>query len=130
MERLLERGYTLLLETGGSLTVEHIDPRVVRILDVKCPGSGMTRQMHWENLDILTARDEVKFVMQDREDYEWAKGILAAHPRLRQSILLFSPVHGALDPALLARWILEDNLPVRLQLQIHKIIWNPEARGV
>lgn len=130
LEALVERGYTALLETGGSLSVARVDPRVIKILDIKCPGSGMTRYMDWSNLDHLTPRDEVKFVLLDRPDYEWARSLLQEDPRLKIPHILFSPVHGRLDPALLAQWILEDRLPVRLQIQLHKILWGPEARGV
>ena len=130
LEGLVERGYTTLLETGGGLSVARVPPQVVKILDLKCPGSGMTRFMDWSNLDHLTPRDEVKFVILDRRDYEWARDLLAREPRLKVPHILFAPVYGQLDPALLARWILEDRLPVRLQLQIHKLLWGPDARGV
>jgi 7-carboxy-7-deazaguanine synthase len=129
-QRLIASGYTVLVETGGSLSVEEIPPEVIKILDLKCPGSGMTSRMDWRNLDYLTPRDEVKFVIENREDYEWAREVVEKHPKIPASQILFSPVHGSLDPAFLAEWILKDRLPVRLQLQIHKIIWGKDARGV
>jgi 7-carboxy-7-deazaguanine synthase len=127
MRRLCDAGRTVLLETGGSLPVDRVDPRVVRIVDVKCPGSGEAGRNRWANLEVLTARDEVKFVLADRADYEWARAVrdrLAGRP----PALLLSPVHGALDPADLAAWMLEDRLPARLNLQLHKVVWG-DRRG-
>ena len=131
MARLLEAGHEVLLETGGHLSVADVPERVVRIVDVKCPGSGEAARMHWPNLELLRPHDEVKFVLKDRADYEYARGVTAEHglPR-RAAAVLFSPVHGVLDPQALAAWILEDHLTVRLQLQQHKYIWSPETRGV
>lgn len=131
MERLLAEGYDVLLETGGHRSTDLVPPGVITILDVKCPASGEAERMHWPNLDRLRASDEVKFVIQDRADFEYACDVVRRH-RLtdRAAAVLFSPVHGALPPADLAAWILEDGLPVRLQLQAHKYIWSPEARGV
>jgi 7-carboxy-7-deazaguanine synthase len=127
---LIERDYVTLLETSGSLPVDGLDPRIFKILDIKCPRSGMSHFMNWDNLDYLTPKDEVKFVIQDRHDYEWAKEILETHPTIMKSPTLFSPVFGTLEPSTLSEWILEDNLPVRLQPQIHKWIWGPDVRGV
>ena len=131
MERLLAAGKTVLLETGGHRSTARVPSGVVKIVDVKCPGSGESGRTDWANLDRLTARDELKFVLQDQTDYEYARGIVTAH-RLagRCGALLFSPVHGRLDPRALARWVLADGLPVRVQLQVHKYIWGEEARGV
>jgi len=129
MARLCDAGRTVLLETGGSLDVSGVDPRVHRILDVKCPGSGEADRNRWGNLDLLTARDEVKFVLADRADYEWARAVIRERLGGRPPALLLSPVHGVLDPALLVRWMLEDRLPARLNLQIHKVLWG-ERRGV
>jgi 7-carboxy-7-deazaguanine synthase len=130
MTRLCDADYTVLLETSGAVDIAPVDPRVHVILDVKCPGSGMTDQMHWPNLSQLTAKDEVKFVLADRADYDWAREILAQYDVDSRCPVLFSPVFGSLDVRLLAEWILTDRLPVRFQLQMHKYIWAPDMRGV
>jgi 7-carboxy-7-deazaguanine synthase len=126
---LLEKGYTVLLETNGSMDISAVDRRCVRIVDIKCPSSEMAGQNDLRNLKRLRARDELKFVIADRRDYEFAKDILSSLPA-RKFKINFSPVFGAIDPRRLAEWILDDRLPVRLNLQLHKIIWSPEARGV
>ena len=131
MAQLVARGYEVLVETGGHLPIHPLPPDVVAIVDVKCPGSGEAAKMHWPNLDALRAHDEVKFVITDRADYEYARGIVRARDLAsRVEAVQFSPVFGALPAADLARWILEDHLPVRLQLQQHKFVWAPDARGV
>ncbi|MCX5723682.1 MAG: 7-carboxy-7-deazaguanine synthase QueE [Nitrospirae bacterium] len=130
MARLCDAGYTVLLETSGSIDMTPVDPRVHVILDVKCPGSGMTDRMHWPNLAALTAKDEAKFVLASRADYDWAREILAQHDLASRCPVLFSPVFGSLDLRQLAEWILADRLPVRFQLQMHKYIWTPDMRGV
>jgi len=130
MARLCNAGYTVLLETSGAVDIAPVDPRVHIILDVKCPGSGMTNRMHWPNLSKLTAKDEAKFVLADRADYDWAREILAEHDIAGRCTILFSPVFGSLDVRQLAEWILTDRLPVRFQLQMHKHIWAPDMRGV
>ena len=131
MAALLSRGMTVLLETGGQLSVDRVPAGVVKILDVKCPGSGESARNHWPNLDRLQPADQVKFVILDRADYEFARHVVMRHEiASRCAAVLFSPVHGALDPAELAAWILADRLPVRLQLQVHKVIWGAHARGV
>ena len=131
MERLVSEGYTVLLETGGHRSIADVPDRVIRIVDVKCPGSGEAEKNHWPNLDMLRAQDEIKFVIKDRIDYEFAKDVLERHALAgRCAAILFSPVHGVLDPKLLAEWILGDSLPVRFQLQAHKYIWGPDVRGV
>jgi 7-carboxy-7-deazaguanine synthase len=131
MAALVARGRTVLLETGGHLSLARVPGAVVKIVDVKCPASGESSRTHWPNLDALGPRDEVKFVIQDRADYEFARGATRER-RLDQrcGAVLFSPVHGVLAPRDLAGWILEDRLPVRLQLQVHKYIWDAKARGV
>jgi 7-carboxy-7-deazaguanine synthase len=131
MDRLLEAGCEVLLETGGHMPLDRVPDAVTAIVDVKCPASGEAAAMHWPNLDELSAHDEVKFVIADRGDFDYACAVVARH-RLaeRVSAVLFSPVFGVLAPAELARWILESQLPVRLQLQAHKYIWDPAARGV
>ena len=131
MDRLLGTGHTVMLETGGHVSVERVPPGVVKILDVKCPGSGEDTKNCWDNLSRLTPRDEVKFVLRDRADYEYATEIVSRFSLPgRCAAVLFSPVHGVLAPADLAAWMLEDRLPVRLQVQVHKYIWGAEARGV
>jgi 7-carboxy-7-deazaguanine synthase len=131
MERLIDGGHTVMVETGGHLSIAQVPAQVIRIMDVKCPGSGESAKNHWDNLDRLTLRDEVKFVLRDRGDYEFARDIAVRH-RLasRTAAVLFSPVHGVLDAKELAAWILHDRLAVRLQLQAHKFIWDPATRGV
>ena len=131
MAQLVARGYEVLVETGGHLPIAGLPPDVVAIVDVKCPGSGESAKMHWPNLDVLRAHDEVKFVITDRADYEYARGIVRERDLAsRVEAVLFSPAFGAMPAADLARWILEDHLPVRLQLQQHKFVWAPDARGV
>jgi 7-carboxy-7-deazaguanine synthase len=131
MERLLAAGHDVLLETGGHRSIEHVPRGVKRIVDVKCPGSGEADKNHWPNLDLLTTTDEVKFVIRDRVDYDYAKDVVARHSLVeRTAAVLFSPVHGVLEPKQLAEWILADRLPVRLQLQAHKYIWGADVRGV
>ena len=135
-EQLLEEGFTVLVETSGALDVAPLDPRAHKIMDLKCPGSGEVERNLWSNLDHLTARDEVKFVVADREDYKWARGVIRDR-RLDKAVvdgrlraLLISPAWDAIDFQELAGWILEDGLPVRLQPQLHKLIWGPDTPGV
>jgi len=136
IERLLNEGFTVLVETSGAFDVAPLDPRAHRIMDLKCPGSGESDRNLWENLDHLTGADEVKFVVLDREDYEWAKATILERGLERRVLdgtlggLLMSPVWGTCDLLDLAGWILEDRLPVRLQTQLHKHIWEPDTRGV
>jgi 7-carboxy-7-deazaguanine synthase len=131
MQRLLDEGYTVLLETGGHVSIAEVPPGVHRIVDVKCPGSGESGRMHWANLDVLTPRDEVKFVIADRDDFEYAREVTTTHDlAARCAAVHFSPVWGVLHPADLASWILEARVPVRLQVQQHKYIWEPTARRV
>ena len=130
MTRLADDGHEVLLETGGSLDIGGVDRRVKRIIDFKCPSSGMMKKNLWENVGHLGANDEAKFVIGDREDYEWSKRMIAEYEIDRHCHILMSVVFGALEPVKLAEWILEDRLNVRLQLQMHKYIWSPETRGV
>jgi 7-carboxy-7-deazaguanine synthase len=135
-ERLLEEGYTVLVETSGAFDVAPLDPRVHKIMDLKCPGSGESHRNRWENLEHLTERDEIKFVVKDRNDYEWARETIRARgldARVKAGslrALLVSPVWGDLDLEELVGWILEDGLPVRFQMQLHKLVWGPERTGV
>jgi 7-carboxy-7-deazaguanine synthase len=126
---LLEAGLTVLLETNGSLDIGLADPRCARIVDIKCPSSAMSQQNDFGNLQRLGKRDELKFVIGTRKDYEFARDILRTIPRETCKIN-FSPIFGVIEARLLARWILEDRLPVRLNMQLHKFIWGPEAKGV
>jgi 7-carboxy-7-deazaguanine synthase len=131
MRRLQDAGLTVMLETGGHLSIEQVPAGVIRVVDVKCPGSGESHRNDWTNMDRLVATDEVKFVIKDRTDYDFAREVVAKHGLVgRVAAVHFSPVHGALEPKQLAEWILEDRLGVRLQLQVHKYIWDPETRGV
>jgi 7-carboxy-7-deazaguanine synthase len=131
MERLLHEGRTVMIETGGHVSAEQVPAGVIRVIDVKCPGSGEAGKMHWANLDQLRPSDEIKFVLKDRADYDYARNVVARHELiLRCAAVLFSPVHGVLDAKQLAEWILADRLSVRLQLQGHKYIWDPTTRGV
>ncbi|MBZ5558790.1 MAG: 7-carboxy-7-deazaguanine synthase QueE [Acidobacteriia bacterium] len=131
MERLLARGYTVMLETGGHRPIDEVPAAVVKVVDVKCPASGEADKNDWRNLEWLAPHDEVKFVVQDRADYEFARDVIARHALAsRTAAVLISPVHGVLDPRTLSEWILADHLPVRLQLQLHKYIWTPTTRGV
>ncbi|HYL59530.1 MAG TPA: radical SAM protein [Candidatus Acidoferrales bacterium] len=130
-QALLSAGKTVMIETSGASDVARLDPRVIKIMDLKCPGSGECERNLWSNLEHLTARDEIKFVIADRADYEWARdAIVSRNLAARAGALLLSPVFGRLEPASLAAWILEDRLPARMQLQMHKQIWGPDARGV
>jgi 7-carboxy-7-deazaguanine synthase len=131
MDRLLEDGRTVMLETGGHRPIARVPHAVVKIVDVKCPGSGEADRNDWNNLDRLARHDEVKFVIKDRADYEYARAVITRHdlPR-RTAAILLSPVHGALEPKTLSEWMLEDRVPARLQLQLHKYIWTPDTRGV
>ncbi len=136
VDRLLKEGFTVLVETSGAVDVGPLDPRAHKIMDLKCPGSGETARNLWPNLDRLTDRDEVKFVVRDRADYEWARTVVAERglgDRVREgklAALLMSPVWDETNPEELARWILEDGLPVRFQTQLHKHIWGAHAKGV
>lgn len=131
MSRLLARGYRVMVETGGHRSIAGVPAGVVRIVDIKCPGSGESDRNEWSNLALLTPLDQVKFVLADRTDYEFAREIMTReHLADRCGAVLLSPVHGELALKPLAEWILADRLPVRLQVQLHKYIWDPQTRGV
>ena len=130
MTRLCDDGFEVLLETGGGVDIGEVDSRVCRIVDLKCPGSGEARNNRWENLDLLTARDELKFVIADETDYRWASDQLRERALAGRCPIHFTAVWGELEPAELAAWVLRDRLPVRLQLPVHKILWGGENRGV
>jgi 7-carboxy-7-deazaguanine synthase len=130
MQALLEKKYTVMLETGGSLSLDEVPKTVIKIMDLKCPSSGEEPRNHYANLGQLTFQDEVKFVIQTREDYDWCKKILIEYSIPEKTQVLFSPVYEKLGLKDLAKWILEDNLRVRLQTQLHKVIWSKDAIGV
>jgi|KBSSwiStaDraftv2_1062776.scaffolds.fasta_scaffold115586_2 7-carboxy-7-deazaguanine synthase len=127
---LLDRGHEVAIETGGGLDIAPLDRRVMVVLDVKCPGSGMAAKNRWENLALLKPTDEIKFVLSDRADYDWAREVIARDRLETRCGLLFSPVHGVLSPRALSEWMLADRVPARLQLQLHKYIWPADMRGV
>jgi 7-carboxy-7-deazaguanine synthase len=135
-ERLLDTGYTVLVETSGAIDIGPLDARAHRIMDLKCPGSGESAKNLWSNLEHLTERDELKFVILDRADYEWARDVVLERGLDRRvtdgtlRAIHFSPVWGAVDLPALAKWILEDGLPVRFQIQLHKVIWGAGVPGV
>jgi 7-carboxy-7-deazaguanine synthase len=131
MARLVTAGRTVMLETGGHRPIDRVPEAVLKIVDVKCPASGEADKNHWNNLDQLGPLDEVKFVVQDRDDYEYARDVIGRYAlQTRAAAVLMSPVHGVLDPRTLSEWMLADRLPARLQLQLHKFIWPPSTRGV
>ena len=129
---LINNGYTVLLETNGSQDISAVDTRCTRIVDIKCPSSGMDNKNYWKNLDYITPNDQLKFVIAHRQDYLYAKKVLdaAAIKRRKKLLINFSPVFNEIDLKDLAEWILEDNLPVRLQIQLHKYIWGEHTKGV
>lgn len=126
LNRLCDAGYVVSLETSGALDVSAVDARVVKVMDIKTPGSGEVEKNRWQNIEHLSEQDQVKFVLCDREDYEWAKQTLEQHSQLSRCEVLFSPSFGQLEPKILATWILEDKLQVRFQLQLHKLLWGDE----
>ncbi|MDF1630347.1 MAG: 7-carboxy-7-deazaguanine synthase QueE [Alcanivoracaceae bacterium] len=129
LAELCDTGYQVNLETGGALDISEVDPRVSIVMDLKAPGSGELHNNRLQNIALLTAKDQVKFVLADRRDYDWARMQLDQYGLAKRvSEVLFSPVFGQLDPAELAGWILDDRLPVRFQLQLHKLLWK-DARG-
>lgn len=131
MTELCDAGRTVLIETSGERDVSAVDPRVHKIMDLKAPGSGEGHKNRYENLAHLTERDEIKFVLADRKDYDWMRDLIATRAlSALGATLLASPVHGELDPKQLVAWVLEDRLPVRVQVQIHKYIWGADASGV
>jgi 7-carboxy-7-deazaguanine synthase len=131
MDRLLGAGHTVLLETGGHLDIGKVPTAVVKIVDVKCPGSGEARKQDWGNIERLQPHDQVKFVIEDERDYLYSRDVVAKYDLAsRCAAVLFSPVHGVLDPKLLSEWVLRDRVPARVQLQVHKYIWGADVRGV
>jgi 7-carboxy-7-deazaguanine synthase len=131
MNYLSENNYTVAIETGGSLLIDKLNSQIIKILDIKCPGSNMSKFNKFENFKFLNKKDEIKFVLNDQQDFHWAMEVVSAH-NLFDIVdnVLFSPVFGKLESIDLAQWILESHQPIRLQLQIHKFIWEPSTRGV
>jgi 7-carboxy-7-deazaguanine synthase len=127
-EELIRRKYKVLIETGGALDISVLPQNVIKIMDIKCPESGMMQEMNWSNLEKLNLRDEVKFVINSRADYDWAVKVLNEFQLHQRHVVLFSPVYKTMPPELLAEWILRDNLSVRFQIQLHKVLWG-EAPG-
>jgi 7-carboxy-7-deazaguanine synthase len=130
MTLLCDAGYRVMMETGGYLSVEDVDPRVKKIVDLKCPSSGMEKKNYLKNIAFLTPHDEIKFVIGTEEDYQWTKLIIEQYRLDEKCAVLLSPVFGVLQPVALSEWLLRDRLTVRLQLQMHKFIWDPAMRGV
>lgn len=130
MQQLCDAGYEVMLETGGSLPIETVDKRVKIIMDLKCPSSRMALKNRFENIMFLKPKDEVKFVIGNFEDYEWMKSIIKEYMIHERCNILISPVFGEMEPVKLVEWILQDNLQVRFQLQLHKYIWEPGKKGV
>jgi 7-carboxy-7-deazaguanine synthase len=126
---LADQNYEVSLETGGGLSIKEVDPRIKIILDIKTPESGEEKKNHWDNLNLIHSKDEIKFVLCSREDYDWAKKILNQYKLTEKCDVLFSPVYQKLNTTDLGNWILEDQLPVRMQIQLHKLLWG-EKPGV
>ena len=129
IRRLCDEGFEVLIETSGSIDISGVDPRVTVILDVKCPGSGEVEKNRWENIEHLKPKDEIKFVIADRGDYDWARSVIE-RLNLERWTILFSPVWGVMDMKPLAEWMLADRVPARLQTQLHKHIWGADVKGV
>ena len=129
MVNLLNNNYQVMLETGGSLPINRVPKKVIKVVDFKCPSSNMEKKNDWNIISDLECHDEIKFVIGNKEDYEWTKNKIKEY-KLNNKKILISPVHDALNPQTLSEWILKDNLKVRLQMQLHKYIWSPEKKGV
>lgn len=129
-QALLDAGYTVLCETSGSLPIDRLPAGVIKIMDLKCPSSGEVERNDWANIPKLQPHDEIKFVVGDREDFDWAGGVIAQYGLADRCVLLMAPVFGEIEPRQLAEWIMKQRLPVRFQLQMHKFIWDPAAMGV
>ena len=130
LNELVNSNYEVMLETGGSLSISNVPKKVIKIVDFKCPSSKMVKKNLWSLVDDLQPHDEVKFVIGNREDFDWAKDRITEYSLDKICTLLFSPTFGEIDPQQIVEWILADNLPVRMQMQMHKMIWSPEEKGV
>lgn len=129
-KKFIEQGKTVLVETNGTQNIDHLPNQVIRIVDIKCPGSGESDKMDWDNIDRLRTNDNVKLVISHRKDFEWAISVVKKYNLLKKATVLFSPAYGVLNPEILAGWLLKLSLPIRLNLQLHKYIWHPYRRGV
>ena len=130
LHELINSNYEVMLETGGSLSISDVPKKVIKIVDFKCPSSKMEKKNLWSIVEDLQGHDEVKFVIGNRQDFDWAKDKITEYSLDKLCTLLFSPTFGEIDPQLIVEWILADNLPVRMQMQMHKMIWSPEEKGV
>jgi len=130
LNKLINQNYEVMLETGGSLSISDVPKEIVKIVDFKCPSSGMEKKNLWSIVNDLQPHDEVKFVIGDREDFEWARKMLNKYSLNKKCAILCSPTFGKIEPSLIVEWILEENLPVRMQLQMHKHIWEPDGKGI
>jgi 7-carboxy-7-deazaguanine synthase len=130
MARLLDRGYIVSLETNGSFSIRDVPRAIIKVIDLKCPDSGEVKANLYENIELAAAHDQFKFVVASRRDFDWAKAICAQHGLFEKCAVLFSPVHGKVSPLELAEWVLEEELPITMQVQMHKVIWGPDQRGV
>ena len=130
LKKLVDLDYEVLLETSGSLTIKDVPKQVINIIDFKCPSSGMKKKNHWDNINYLKPNDEVKFIIEDREDYEWAKMKIRQYNLNKKSKILMSPSYNKIEEKEIVDWILKDNLNVKFQIQLHKIIWKDTDRGV
>ena len=130
LNELVNSKYEVMLETGGSISISDVPKNVIKIVDFKCPSSAMEKKNLWSNVDDLQPHDEVKFVIGNREDFDWAKDRITEYSLDKICTLLFSPTFGEIDPKQIVEWILADNLPVRMQMQMHKMLWNPDRQGV
>ena len=130
LKKLVDLDYEVLLETSGSLTIKDVPKQVINIIDFKCPSSGMKKKNHWDNINYLKPNDEVKFIIEDREDYEWAKIKIRQYNLNKKSKILMSPSYNKIEEKEIAEWILRDNLNVKFQIQLHKIIWKDTDKGV
>lgn len=130
IKKLIDKNYTVLVETNGSYDIQSIPQKAIKIMDIKCPDSNMDHSMYWQNINYLTKLDEVKFILNSRKDYEWAKAAIHKHNLSKITNVLIGTAFGKIYPSSVVQWILEDGLDVRFQLQLHKYIWNPQLRGV
>lgn len=130
IKELLNKNFSVLVETNGSFDIRTIPQKAIKIIDIKCPDSNMSHLIHWPNINYLTKSDEVKFVLNSRKDYDWTKEVINKYHLPKVTNVLIGTVFGAISPRLVVQWILEDNLDVRFQLQLHKYIWEPQTRGV
>ena len=130
LNELVNSKYEVMLETGGSISISDVPKNVIKIVDFKCPSSAMEKKNLWSNVDDLQPHDEVKFVIGNREDFDWAKDRITEYSLDKKCTVLFSPTFGEIDPQQIVEWILAENLPVRIQMQMHKMIWSPEEKGV